>query len=174
MSPGCDIEFETFGSRGRTIGSVSERVARRLFVSGHRDYMGPEAESLCHGLEGASLALTWSQIGAAPLEAIGELIPGCDGMLALVNPVWASSTYHSAEISFALGEASFNDDGRPLRNAPLPVFAYIEDVNRRVQHWIQGRIQNGSVLPLPHDPKVAAIEISTLLRRQGRDTRQSH
>ena len=54
-----------------------------------------------------------------------------------VKPVWSLlgekviddetySPYHSAEVSFALGDASWKGDGRPLRDRPLPVFAYAD------------------------------------------------
>jgi hypothetical protein len=63
-----------------------------------------------------------------------------------------ASTYHSVEVSFALGDASWEDDGRPLRDRPLPVFAYA-DGSEDLRSWIW---RDERIIKLPTDPAAAA------------------
>jgi hypothetical protein len=82
---------------------------------------------------------------------------------ALVNAGWASSTYHSMEISFALGEGSY--EGQPVLKRPCPIMAYVEEPESRHvrDHWMQSRIEAGQVTLLPSDPEQAAATIGTAL-----------
>jgi hypothetical protein len=86
----------------------------RLFVSPPHANSGPTALRVLQRLEPLSYAFSWSPIGRAEPSAIGPAICASDAVLVFVNIALAASTYHSIELSFALGEASY--EGQP----PLP------------------------------------------------------
>ncbi|MDX6503313.1 MAG: hypothetical protein QOE29_438, partial [Gaiellaceae bacterium] len=82
--------------------------------------LGGGASRLVDSLEEAGVRLTWSPISKLHHSEVALLLLECDGVLALEEQL---STYHSMEISFGLGDASWDGDGRPLEDRPLPVFA---------------------------------------------------
>jgi hypothetical protein len=84
-------------------------------------------------------------------------------VLAIVNAGWASSTDHSMEISFALGEGSY--EAQPVLKKPCPIMAYVEELESRHvrDDWLQSRIEVGQVIVLPSDPEQAAARISIAL-----------
>jgi hypothetical protein len=141
---------------------VSDRT-RRLYLSGEEIALGGGAKRLISVVQRAGVEMFWSQIRTGGLQVIGHEINASNGVLALVNANWATSTYHSAEISFALGEKSYN--GQPALKTPCPVMAFIEEPESRFvrDHWMQSRIEAGQVIVLPSEPEHAAASIRTVL-----------
>ena len=136
----------------------------RLYLSGEETVLGHEAKRLIAALDHAGFEMSWSQIRTGGgLPAIGRGINASDGVLALVNGAWASSTYFSAEITFALGERSY--EGQPALRKPCPVMAYVEEGESRFlrKHWMQIRIEAGQVTVLPSEPELAVAKISATL-----------
>jgi hypothetical protein len=85
---------------------VSDRK-RRLYLSAEEVALGGGAKRLISVLQRVGIEMFWSQIRTGGPRVIGHEINASNGVLALVNANWATSTYHSAEISFALGETSY-------------------------------------------------------------------
>src|SRR5438874_1955729 len=131
---------------------VSDRK-RRLYLSGEEGALGGGAKRLISVLQRAGIEMFWSQIRTGGLRVMGQEVNACNGVLALVNANWATSTYHSAEISFALGERSYN--GQPALKTPCPIMAFIEEPESRFvrDHWMQSRVEAGQVIVLPSDPE---------------------
>ena len=125
-----------------------------MFVAATQGELGDDAARLIHLLEDAGISVTWSSIGESPIEEEVSVISGCSGLLAFET----GSTFHSMEVSFALGDASWRGDGRPLQRRPLPIFAY-SDGSEEVRDWIW---RDPRIVRLPRDPAAAA---ATLLRQ---------
>jgi hypothetical protein len=134
----------------------------RLYLSASGE-TGEAARRLLQGLERAGHTFSWSQIGNEPYASIGPAIVASDAVVALVNHVWVGSTYHAMEISYALGDQSY--EGQPPLGSPRPVFTYLEDESWLVErHWIQRELLAGRVIRLPPDPDDAGAVITAVLR----------
>lgn len=141
---------------------MSHREAR-VYLSGVETDLGEAAKRLVCGLDRAGFETFWSPIRAGGPRAIGREINASNGVLALVNGTWATSTYHSMEITFALGELGY--EGQPPLRTPCPVMAYVEERESRFvrDHWIQTRIEAGEVVVLPSDPEQAVARANAML-----------
>ena len=121
---------------------------RGVFVAATHGELGDEAARVIHLLVDAGSCVVWSFIGESPIEEAAPVVSGCLGLLVFET----GSTYHSMEVSFALGDASWCGDGRPLQDRPLPVFAY-SDGSEELRDWIW---RDSRIVRLPRDPPAAA------------------
>jgi hypothetical protein len=132
---------------------MTQGSGRSVFVTATQGELEGDAARLIHLVEDAGISVAWSLIGESPIEEAAPVISGCSGLLAFET----GSTYHSMEVSFALGDASWRGDGRPLQGRPLPVFAY-SDGSEEVRDWIW---RDPRIVRLPRDPPAA---VATFLR----------
>ncbi len=126
------------------------------------DY-GDGVRRFVEGLEAAGFSLTWSPIGHAPIAATGPLILASDAIVALGSrDRWEPGTYHVAEIRFGLGIGVVEPGGPiPFRDAPLPVFIYVED--RTPEYVWSHPIETGLIVVLPDDPEEAVAAVQARL-----------
>ena len=124
--------------------------------------LGNGARRLIESLEEAGVLLTWSPIGKLHHSEAAPLLLECDGVIAFEEQFWPS-TYHSMEICFGLGDASCDGDGRPLKDTPLPVFAFEEDPQQLHRSWIW---RDSRIVRLPWYPHQAAPKILAALGAQ--------
>jgi hypothetical protein len=136
-------------------------VTFRLYLSAS-EVADEQARRFFEGLKSADYTLIWSRIGQAEHTTIGPTIAACDAVVAVANGVWNTSTYHSMEISYALGDASY--ENQPPLDSPRPVLVYVDDQEWSERHWIQREIEIGRVERLPADADEAIARIDAVLR----------
>lgn len=126
-----------------------------LYVASRADDLHDPQGALVAVLRDNGVKIVWSPIGQRSYTDTAPLLMSAQGVLCFEN----ASTYHSMEVSFALGDASWEGEGRPLRDRPLPVFAYSEGgEDRRNWIWCDNR-----VIKLSPDSTAAAGQIITAL-----------
>jgi hypothetical protein len=123
--------------------------------SGGAADLGVGARRLIESLEEAGVRLIWSPISELHHTEVAPLLLECDGVIAFEEQLWPS-TYHAMEVTFALGETSWDGDGRPLRDTPLPVFAFEEDPQQLHRSWLW---RNSRIVQLPRYPHQAASKV---------------
>jgi hypothetical protein len=138
-----------------------------LFVSGHPSQIGASdaVRRFVEGLEAAGFSLTWSPIGTLEYRKVGPLVLATDAVVALVERGWGVSTYHAIEVTSGM-QGTMEGVGRIL-DAPLPVFAYVEDPLG--EGWFHERIRSGLVVVLPDDPEEAVAAVQA-----GLDVRETN
>jgi hypothetical protein len=122
----------------------------RVYVAARAEELSDSQVALVAALRDRG-ELIWSPIGQKPHTETAQLLMTSDGVLCFESP----STYHSMEVSFALGDASWEGDGRPLRNRPLPVFAFT-DGSENVAGWIW---RDGRITRLPTNAISGATQL---------------
>jgi hypothetical protein len=133
-----------------------ERVSTvHVYIAARAEELSEAQVAFVAALRDNGVTLIWSLISQKVHTDTAPLLMTSNGLLCFEDV----STYHSAETSFALGDASWEDDGRPLRDRPLPVFAYT-DGGEALRSWIWS---DERVMKLPTDPAAAAKQLVVAL-----------
>jgi hypothetical protein len=123
-------------------------TAVQVYVAARVEMLSEAQAALVAALQHNGVTLTWSPIGQKLHRETAPLLMVSHGVLCFED----ASTYHSVERSFALGDGSWDGAGRPLRERPLPVFAYT-DGREDLRSWIW---RDERIVKLPTDPAAAA------------------
>ena len=130
-------------------------TAVQVYVAARAEMLSEAQAALAAALQHNGVTLTWSPIGQKHHTETAPLLMTSHGVLRFED----ASTYHSMETSFALGDGSWDGDGRPLRERPLLVFAYT-DGREDLRSWIW---RDERIIKLPTDPAAAARQLAAAL-----------
>ena len=122
-----------------------------VYVAARAEELRESHAALVAALRELGVKPVWSLIGEKLNTETAPLLMSAEGVLCFET----HSTYHSAELTFALGDASWEGDGRPLRGRPLSVFAYA-DGDDDMTGWIW---RDSRIVRLPTDPIAAARQL---------------